>query len=166
MMTHLFSVCGLVMHDGGDEDEAIGALLHDAIEDKPELITIAEIERRFGPKVAAIVRISSDTPEDYKGGQKPPWRDRKVAYLQHVQKSDPDLLRVTVADKVDNVRAILADYEHTGQRLWDRFNAGKEDQLWYYESALAAYRQAGYNGALINKLEAGVRKLGLVISNK
>jgi len=73
-ISHLLNVCGLVLWDGGDEDEAIAGLLHDALEDHPEETSGAEINRRFGPKVAAIVSGCSDTPEDYRGGTKPPWR--------------------------------------------------------------------------------------------
>jgi (p)ppGpp synthase/HD superfamily hydrolase len=163
VMTHLLSVCGLVLHDGGDEDEAIGALLHDAIEDKPEQIGISDIREQFGERVVAIVEISSDTPPGHKGGPKPPWRDRKEAYLEHVKRSDPSLLRVTVADKVDNVRAILADYGRVGESLWSRFNAGKEDQLWYYQAAASAYRSAGFETDLLLELEELVGGLKLVV---
>ena len=164
MMTHLFSVCGLVMHDGGDEDEAIAALLHDALEDKPDQITLAEIQERFGERVAKIVEISSDTPKNYKGGPKPPWKERKEAYLERVRHEDPSLLRVTIADTVDNVRAILADHAHVGEELWGRFNAGKGEQLWYYQSTAKAYRAAGSKSNLVDMLEKVVNELKLVVT--
>jgi (p)ppGpp synthase/HD superfamily hydrolase len=153
MLAHLFAVCGLVQHDGGDEDEAIAALLHDSLEDKPELISAAAIESRFGSRVLQIVRVSTDTPEGYAGGEKPPWRRRKEDYLAHVRRTDPALLRVTVADKVDNLRAVLADHVRLGEALWSRFNAPKADQLWYYRTAAQAYRAAGFSGPLLTELE-------------
>jgi (p)ppGpp synthase/HD superfamily hydrolase len=159
MLAHLLGVCALVQHDGGDEDEAIAALLHDALEDKPEQITITKIEERFGPKVASIVVIATDTPPDFGGGRKPPWRQRKEQYLDTIRRTDPSLLRVTIADKVDNLRAILADYRRLGEPFWSRFSAPKHDQLWYYRTALEAYRTAGFTGSLLNELERLVRQL-------
>jgi (p)ppGpp synthase/HD superfamily hydrolase len=159
VLAHLLSVCALVQLDGGDEDEAIAALLHDTLEDKPDLITAGDIDARFGGRVLQLVRVSTDTPEDYAGGEKAPWRQRKEAYLAHVRGTDPTLLRVTVADKVDNLRALLADYARIGESLWSRFNAPKADQLWYYRTAARAYREAGFTGPLLTELERLVELL-------
>ena len=152
VLAHLLAVCALVQHDGGDEDEAIAALLHDALEDKPDQITPATIEGRFGSRVLQIVRISTDTPADYAGGEKPPWRRRKENYLAHVRETDPALLRVTVADKVDNLRTVLSDHARFGESLWSRFNAPKSDQVWYYSTAAQAYHDAGFTGPLLDEL--------------
>jgi (p)ppGpp synthase/HD superfamily hydrolase len=152
-MTHLLNVCALVIQDGGDEDEAIAALLHDALEDKPAEISLDEIKQRFGDRVATIVALCSDTPEDFRGGEKGPWKERKNRYLSKIRSHDPDLLRVTVADKIDNARAILADHRRIGDDLWGRFNAGKDEQKWYYGEALREYRQAGFSGSLLEELE-------------
>jgi (p)ppGpp synthase/HD superfamily hydrolase len=165
MMTHLFSVCGLVMHDGGDEEEAVAALLHDALEDMPDQITFEDIQGQFGERVAKIVEISSDTPKDFRGGPKPPWRERKEQYLAHIRRTDPRFLRVTVADKVDNVRSILADYRRLGESFWDRFNAGKADQLWYYGAVTNAYRETGVKGPLMDELERVVAELRLALES-
>lgn len=159
VIAHLLGVCALVQQDGGDEDEAIAALLHDALEDKPDLISAVAIEERFGSRVLQLVRISTDTPSDYAGGDKPPWKVRKEAYLAHVRQLDMTLLRVTVADKVDNVRALLADHARLGEALWSRFNAPKEDQVWYYRSAAQAYREAGFSGPLLAELDRLVELL-------
>ncbi len=151
-LAHLLSVCALVQQDGGDEDEAIAALLHDALEDKPEETNRNEITELFGERVVTIIEVSIDTPPDYIGGVKPEWRQRKEAYLSHARNTNPSMLRVTIADKVDNARAILADYQRLGEGLWKRFNAGKEDQLWYYKSSISAYEAAGYQGPLLEEL--------------
>ena len=166
MLAHLLGVCALVQHDGGDEDEAIAALLHDALEDKPEQITLAKIEESFGPKVASIVVVATDTPPDFGGGRKPPWRQRKERYLDTIRGSDPSLLRVTVADKVDNLRAILADYRRLGELFWSRFSAPKGDQLWYYRAALEAYHMSGFSGPLLNELERLVGELEVISSGE
>jgi (p)ppGpp synthase/HD superfamily hydrolase len=153
-MAHLLGVCALVQQAGGDEQEAIAALLHDALEDEPEHITRDYIQRRFGERVLAIIEVSTDTPRSYTGGPKPPWRERKEAYIHHARSADPALLRVTIADKVDNLRAILKDYRREGDLLWSRFNAGKKDQLWYYRSCLQAYTDAGCTGYLLEEMRS------------
>ncbi len=151
-IAHLLSACAMVQQDGGDEDEAIAALLHDSLEDKPEETRRQEICKFFGERVVTIIDASIDVPLDYKGGAKPPWRQRKETYLAHVRSADPRLLRVTIADKVDNARAIVADYQREGERLWERFNAGKKEQLWYYKSCLDAYDSVGCRGPLLDEL--------------
>lgn len=160
-MAHLLSVCALVQQDGGNEEEAIAALLHDALEDKPEETNRAEITSLFGEQVVQIIEVSIDTPSDYTGGVKPPWRSRKEAYLAHARTTAPDMLRVTIADKIDNARSILADHQRLGDEIWKRFNAGKEDQLWYYESAIEAYDTAGFQGPMLEELRSIVAKIKL-----
>ena len=159
VLAHLLAVCSLVLYHGGDEDEAIAALLHDALEDKPHLVTREDLKSRFGPRVLSIVEASTDTPVGYEGGEKPLWRGRKEAYLKHARHADPGLLRVTVADKIDNLRAMLADYRQVEDDLWSRFNAGQEDQVWYYSEAADAYRQAGFSSPLLEQLEVLVDQL-------
>jgi (p)ppGpp synthase/HD superfamily hydrolase len=158
-IAHLLHVCALVLQDGGEEDEAVAALLHDALEDKPEKINEKKILRRFGERVLQIVKICTDTPEGFKGGPKPPWRERKDAYLKRVSTEPPALLRVTIADKIDNARAILADHHRFGDELWNRFNASKQEVQWYYDASAKAYQKAGASGPLIKELKQLVRKI-------
>jgi (p)ppGpp synthase/HD superfamily hydrolase len=147
-VAHLLVVTGLVLEHGGDEDEAIAALLHDAVEDQGGPPTLARIRERFGPRVAAIVAACSDTDET----PKPPWRARKEAYLAHLR--DPGLpegtLRVSLADKLHNARAILADLR-AGHDVFARFNAPRQDQAWYYD-ALAATFAARAPGPMADEL--------------
>lgn len=156
---HLLGVCALVLTDGGSEDEAVAALLHDALEDHPLETSPEEIGRRFGREVRAIVEACSDTPAGYAGGPKPPWRQRKEAYLAHLRHAPPPVRRVALADKVDNLRAIVADHRQVGERLWQRFNAGRQDQLWLYRSLAGALREAGASGPLLDELERLVSEL-------
>jgi GTP pyrophosphokinase len=159
VMAHLLGVCALVQQDGGSEDEAIAALLHDALEDEPGHITRDDVRQRFGARVLAIIDASTDTPRDYRGGPKPPWRQRKEAYLAHARSADPALLRVTIADKVDNLRAMIRDYRRVGNALWWRFHAGRDEQLWYFRSCLEAYTAAGCKGELMDELRCLVDEL-------
>jgi GTP pyrophosphokinase len=158
-VAHLLGVCALVLVDGGGEDEAVAALLHDALEDHPTETSWDEIEGRFGPEVLAIVVACTDTPPDYAGGPKAPWRERKEAYLAHLAETSPGALRVSLADKVDNARSILADYRVVGDDLWTRFKAGKEDQLRLYRRLVEAFRDTGATGFLVEELERTVSEL-------
>lgn len=125
---HLLGVCSLVIEDGGSEDEAIGALLHDAAEDRGGERMLAEIRTRFGDHVADIVAACSDTFET----PKPPWCERKRTYIAHLDGQPEAVLRVSLADKLFNARAILRDFLVVGDDLWDRFKADRDRQLWYY----------------------------------
>ena len=156
---HLLGVCAWVLADGGDEDEAIAALLHDALEDHPDKISAAEIATRFGERVADLVVGCTDTPPDYQGGAKPPWRSRKESYLAHIARLGHPRCRVALADKLDNMRAILADYRQLGDRLWQRFNAGKDEQLWFYRGSVTAFRAAGAQGLMFDEFERTVHEL-------
>lgn len=112
-IAHLLGVCDLVLSNGGDEDEAIAALLHDALEDHPDRITREEIDARFGRRLRRIVEDCTDTPPEYRGGAKPAWR---TPYIARTMRADPADLRVSVADKLYNARAILSDGPHTTSR--------------------------------------------------
>jgi GTP pyrophosphokinase len=133
-VAHLLAVASFAIEHGADEDEAIAALLHDAVEDQGGSVIRAEIERRFGPGVAGIVDECSDTDQE----PKPPWRERKDAYLAHLASASRSALLVTACDKLHNVRSILADYDRLGEELWKRFNGGREGTLWYYRSVVDA----------------------------
>lgn len=155
-IAHLFSVSALVLEDGGDEDEAIAALLHDALEDQPEKTSPEEIQRRFGERVLTIVKDCTDTPPEYQGGPKPNWEQRKKAYLAHLREKSN---RVALADKLHNARGILNAYRSEGDLIWDSLNAGKEKQLWYWRSLVEAFRTGGSNGWMLDELERVVTEL-------
>lgn len=129
-VSHLMAVASIVLEYGADEDEAIAALLHDAIEDQGGSKAREEIRRRFGDRVVEIVDGCTDA--DTK--PKPPWRERKEAYIAHIKDASPSVHLVSAADKLSNARAILKDYRSLGDGLWERFKGGKEGTLWYYRS--------------------------------
>ena len=135
-ISHLIGVTSLVLDDGGGEDEAIAALLHDAVEDQGGAPTLRRIKQQFGSDVAAIVAACSDTDLT----PKPPWRERKESYIAHLH--NPDLptgtLRVSLADKLHNARAILFDLE-AGHDVFERFNAGRDEQRWYYDALATTF---------------------------
>ena len=149
---HLMGVASIVLDDGGNEDEAIAALLHDAPEDHGGRPRLEEIRSRFGDAVARIVEDCTDSWETPKA----PWVERKKAYIEHARHLPPASLRVSAADKVHNSYAILRDLRNMGEKVWDRFNAGPDDVMSYYESLVRAYRQSG-GGKLVDELERIVR---------
>lgn len=135
---HLLSVAALVIEDGGTEKQAIAALLHDAAEDRGGEATLAEIARKFGADVASIVEECSDTLQT----PKPPWRGRKETYIRHLREATDDAVLVSLADKLDNARAILRDFRALGDEVWQRFSVQDPQQhLWYYRSLLEVFRQ-------------------------
>jgi (p)ppGpp synthase/HD superfamily hydrolase len=135
-VAHLLAVASLVLEDGGDEEQAIAALLHDAPEDQGGRETLEAIRQRFGDRVADIVHGCTDTYET----PKPPWRQRKEDYLEHLKIAPVEVRRVSLADKLHNARSILTDLLRSGEDVWERFNGGKDGTLWYYRSLLVVFR--------------------------
>ena len=151
-VSHLLAVASLVLDDGGDETEAIAALLHDVVEDCPD-VTVEVVRDAFGPDVAAIVEACSDRTTD----PKPPWPERKDHYVQHLL--DPatsvSALRVSAADKVHNLQSMLDDHRRIGDDLWQRFNEAArsaEAQLGNYRRLLEAFEARLPDSTLTAKL--------------
>ncbi|KAA3643598.1 MAG: HD domain-containing protein [Chloroflexi bacterium] len=133
-IAHLMSVTALVLEDGGSEDEAIAALLHDAVEDQGGQKTLDYIQKTFGEEVAEIVEACTDAYVQ----PKPPWEERKRQHIEHTQHAAPSVQRVVLADKVHNARAIVRDLRMKGPEAFDVFRGGREGTLWYYRSMLEA----------------------------
>jgi (p)ppGpp synthase/HD superfamily hydrolase len=139
-VSHPLAVAGLVLEHGGDEDEAIAALLHDAAEDCGGRPVLDDIRVRFGEPVAAIVEGCSDS---LTAGEKAPWWERKTEYLEHLREAPSSVRLVSAADKLHNARAILADYRAIGDALWERFTAKRDGTLWYYGTLVDLFRDLG-----------------------
>ena len=156
-VAHVLGVAAIAMEYGADEDEAIGALLHDAAEDGGGEATLAEIRARFGDVVADIVVGCSDSlvedPED-----KLPWRERKENYLAHLENASAAVCLVSAADKLHNVRSILRDYRDHGEDIWDRFQGRRDGTLWYYET-VAEVLIRRYRSPLTRDLRDAVNEL-------
>ncbi len=138
-IAHLLSVAALVLEASGSEDEAIAALLHDAIEDQGGKPTREEIRRQFGDIVVAIVDgcTESDTTP------KPPWQERKTRYLDQLRLGSPSVRLVSLADKLHNARSLLAEWQQLGDVIWSKFNSSREKTLWFYQSLVQVYQQTG-----------------------
>ena len=140
-VSHLIGVASIVLEHGGDEDQAIGALLHDALEDQAHKMTPNEMRERFGANVQAIVEACTDgDPEEQRDRDPARWRVRKQIYIDQVATKPADALLVSMADKLYNARAILEDFREIGDKLWPRFTAGRDGNLWYYRALLTAFK--------------------------
>ncbi|MDE5117076.1 MAG: HD domain-containing protein [Trichodesmium sp. St2_bin2_1] len=137
-ISHLLGVASIALEYGADEDEAIAALLHDAIEDQGGQTVRAEIRVRFGERVTEIVDGCTETDTT----PKPPWAERKKAYIARISSTLPSVRLVSAADKLHNIRSILKDYRTQGDVVWDLFKGGKQGTLWYYRSLVAAFHEA------------------------
>ena len=153
-VAHLLAVASIALEHGASEDEAIAAVLHDAVEDQGGAATARRIEQELGPTVAEIVQACSDTDVV----PKPPWRERKERYIAHVREASPSTRLVSASDKLHNARSILADYRELGDALWDRFTGGREGTLWYYRALVDAFAHHGRT-KLVDELDRVVAEL-------
>jgi (p)ppGpp synthase/HD superfamily hydrolase len=146
---HLLGVCSIVLAYEGTEEEAIAALLHDAIEDQGGAAMRERIIAAFGSAVTKIV----DGCTDAEVIPKPPWRARKEAYVAHLAEALPSVLLVSAADKLHNARAILADYRGCGEALWERFTGGRDGTLWYYRALVTAFQAVAQEPRVVPLIE-------------
>jgi (p)ppGpp synthase/HD superfamily hydrolase len=136
----------------------IGALLHDAAEDQGGRPRLEDIREQFGEQVGHIVDACTDSYES----PKPPWRPRKEAYVTHVRErvergDDEPALRVSLADKLHNTRAILADVRENGDAVFERFNGKKDGTIWYYAALVEAFHR--FPNRMVGELEREVTEL-------
>ena len=153
-LSHLLAVAALVMEDGGSDDEASAAVLHDAVEDQGGKRRLDDIRDRFGDRVADLVDACTDYDVD---GDRADWRPRKRAYIDHIGQMPAAARRISLADKLHNARCILRDYRKVGEELWARFDPDS-DQLWYYRALTEAFTKHA-DGPLVTELQATVAEL-------
>ncbi len=160
---HLLAVSALVWEDGGDEDQAIAALLHDVLEDTPTQPD--ELRERFGLRATSFVELCTDA-NPAEGEVKQPWRPRKEAHFEHlIHTADSAGLRVTCADKVHNIEAQIADARAAGTttleqaKFWDHFKGGFAGTLWYYRNVCEAIGDSLGDSQLFARLKVRVGEL-------
>ncbi|MBF2016941.1 MAG: HD domain-containing protein [Rivularia sp. T60_A2020_040] len=140
-ISHLLAVSALILEAGGTEDQAIAGLLHDAVEDQGGKVIREQIRQQFGETIVEIVdgcTESDITP-------KPPWKERKIKYIENIRNASDSVKLVSLADKLHNARSLLIGYRNQGDKLWDYFNGTKEDKLWFYGELLEIYKQNNVN---------------------
>jgi len=136
-VSHLLGTAAIAIENGASEDQAIAALLHDAVEDQGGSTRFEDIRSRFGEGVAHIVADCTDSDVE----PKPPWRARKEAYLASLANKPAASLEVSIADKTHNVGAIIVDLHDHGELVWSRFTGGKDGSLWYYRAPSDAFAE-------------------------
>jgi (p)ppGpp synthase/HD superfamily hydrolase len=153
-ISHLLQVAGLVLEHGGTVDQAVAALLHDAVEDTAA--TLDDVEAEFGPGVAAVVAVCTDTLEGDTPEAKSPWAERKAGFVERLRTAPDDAVLVAVCDKRHNLAGLVAEAAAAGIAAISppRFNAEPAQQLWYYDSVLDAVA-----GRIPARLEAETRDL-------
>lgn len=155
-ITHPIAVSALVLEYGGDEDQAIGGLLHDTVEDCG--VSLIALSAMFGSRVAAIVEGCTDGVPDA-NGRKPPWLERKTAYLEHLGQSPRDVLIVSACDKLHNARSIVSDLRTVGAAVFERFTATKEQTIWYYRSLAGVFERQLDVPEIVRALEYEVQNM-------
>ncbi|MDG2305940.1 MAG: HD domain-containing protein [Candidatus Binatia bacterium] len=155
-IAHLLGVASLALDAGADEDEAIAAVLHDAVEDQGGEPTRVEIEKRFGAHVASLVVALSDSLVDTSdGANKEPWQVRKDRYIEHLRTAEPSVRLLAACDKLHNLRELVEDHRRLGDEVWEHFSAGPEKQLWFYRTVVGILAD-GKEGPLFGRLRAAL----------
>lgn len=144
---HLLRVAGLTIEYNADEDTAIAALLHDAVEDQGGQATADTIEKLFGSRVLGFVLDCSDAYGKV-GEKKAPWRQRKEAYIEHLKKAPPESRLISSCDRLDNLRSSISSYQVEGNIFWNRFNCNQDEFLWYYQTIIEVLESTGGTPAL------------------
>jgi (p)ppGpp synthase/HD superfamily hydrolase len=161
-VAHVLAVASLALENGANEDEAIAALLHDVVEDCGGLPRLADLRERFGESVASIVMGCTDSTET----PKPPWKERKQAYIHHLDAASPSALLVSACDKLHNVRSLLVSVRNDGDAGWSRFKGGKDGTLWYYRAVLDGLKRCGTSPRLMHELEISLEELHRAVDSK
>ena len=154
-VAHILGVTAIAFEYGANETEAIGALLHDTVEDCGGAERLRDIREKFCEDVARIVDGCTDTYET----PKPPWLERKRAYIEHLKDSDSSIRLVSASDKLHNTRAILAELRRHGPEVFERFAGKKKGTLWYYRALVTAFREHGDHTDLIDELDRVVTEI-------
>lgn len=157
---HPFGVMRTASFYTNDEDTLIACLMHDILEDVPEKYSRDQMIKDFGQRVVDIVDdVTKDsTIKD--------WRKRAEAYLANIRKASDEAIIVCASDKINNLGSIIRDYDRLGDDIWSIFNAGKDSQLWWYESIYEVVRKRMPNSLLRNAMGQRMKTLRKIIKNK
>ena len=161
-ISHPLAVSSLVIEYGGKENEAIAALLHDTVEDCGGKKAMKQIREQFGENVAAIVDGCTETDQK----PKPPWKERKDKYIAHIKVASPSVRLVSCADKLHNIRSILAEHRQVGKKIWKKYNATKKETLWFYKAYRDALQDSKEKRPIFKELKLAVDELEKVITGQ
>jgi (p)ppGpp synthase/HD superfamily hydrolase len=155
-ISHLLGVTAIFLQHGGDEDQAIAALLHDVVEDCGGAPRLGEIREKFGERVARLVHGCTDSLET----PRPPHEERKRKYIERLLEETAEIRLVSAADKLYNAREVLMDYRQHGDAVFVRFKGGREGTLRYYRALVSAFRGGdAVPASLVDDLDRAVTEL-------
>lgn len=125
--SHLTNEAGVI-----DEEVVAAAILHDTMEDA--FVTYETLVELFNERVATLVQSQSEDKSKT-------WKERKEATIQFLKQNESRAVEIaTLSDKLSNMRAIAKEYAVRGEAVWEKFNAGKQEQKWYYTSLGQAFQ--------------------------
>jgi len=151
---HVIGVAALVLEDGGSEEEAIAALLHDTAEDQGGQAMLDEIAERFGKTIAQIVAECSDTLIS----PKPPWQARKENHINGLRTARPETIRIMLADKVYNSRNLLRSLQERGEIVWENFKGGRDGTIWYFQQMYAVFAETK-SGYMLDEFARNIKRI-------
>lgn len=133
-IVHPMGVMLALLQSGEDDPELLAAaLLHDTVEDTG--VTLAELRKKFGARVADIVQGCSEPDK------RDTWENRKQHTVAYLKTAPRAIQLVSAADKLANVRSMVADHAAQGDALWSRFKRGRADIAWYYRAVTASLKE-------------------------
>jgi (p)ppGpp synthase/HD superfamily hydrolase len=132
-IVHPLNVGRILLEYGCSEVVVIAGILHDTVEDTP--IAIEDIRARFGVEVANLVSCVSEP------NKSDTWENRKRHTLTSLESATEDVLLLSLADKLDNIRSIRRALEWEGDAVWSRFNRPMDAQTWYYRNLVDVFQQ-------------------------
>ena len=151
-LSHLLEVCAYVLRGGGDEDQAIAALLHDAAEKSGGRATLANIKQLCGSGVAQMVE---DCTDSFDGDERPKWRVVKEAQIARFrQQALPESCLVYAADKLSNGREIQRRLETEGPQVWSDYGGGRDGHLWYFRTMQQVFVERAGRNEIVDELDA------------
>ncbi len=151
---HPIRVCKILINYNCGEIVASAGVLHDVIEDTPR--TRKDIKNEFGEKICSLVETVSET------GKKKTWEQRKQHTIDLLKSAPKDVILIECADKIDNIRSIVEDFERLGEHVWKKFNRPRESQSWYYLSMVKSLKSRKFTknaAAMIKEFSQEVSKI-------
>ncbi|MFN4286646.1 MAG: HD domain-containing protein [Lacibacter sp.] len=158
-LTHLLNVCAWLARRNYPDEVLAAALLHDVVEDTDA--TADMVQERFGPHVTAIVLgVTELEKREHKALDKSAtWQQRKeqtLHFLRH--EATYEQLLVGGADKLDNLQSLCTDYELEGEAVWNRFNAPRHLQQWYYTSVALLLEEKADTDPVFGEMAAAMQQ--------
>lgn len=158
-LAHLLAVSALVIESGADWKVASAAVLHDAVEDTD--LDLETITGLFGSEVADLVAACTEPGAEIR--PKKIWRERKEAYLAHLDHASVEVACIVAADKVHNAESLVIDLATSGPAAFDKFNASARDTVWFYASVASRLAKRGAPEILLVRLRHAVAEIATYV---